>query len=148
MKKSTFINAGMLEGYAGDDVYTSYMLMGDELVGEPVINVNWGTLKPHTRLDGGSHEKAELYFVFKCQEGASVVTGQGEEEIRYFVKPGDVIHIPGGCFHWIDNRDCDEEFIIVTMWPNQEQNGAYHARLKAWGTSFRFKEGAKADTDK
>jgi len=37
----------------------------------------------------------------------------------------------------------DEEFVIITMWPHQEQNGAYHARLKAWGTSFRFKEDAQ-----
>jgi len=140
MNNSIFVNADKLEGFVCDDTYTSYMLMGDELAGEPVINVNWGVLKPHTRLAGGSHEKTELYFVFKCQEGAAVVTGQGEDEIRYHVKPGDMICIPGGCHHWIDNRDCDEEFVIVTMWPKQEDNGLYHVRLKDWGTSFKFKK--------
>jgi len=140
MNKSFLVNAKKLEAFVCDDVYSSTMLMGDELTGEPVINVNWGTLKPHTRLDGGSHEKAELYLVFQCQEGAEVVTGEGEEEVRYKVSPGDLIYIPGGCFHWIDNRMCDEEFIIITLWPKQEDNGAYHVRYKAWGTSFKFKK--------
>ena len=144
-KKSTFINPDMLEPFVCDDTYSSIMLMGDELVGEPCINMNYGTLKPHTRLGGGSHEDAEIYYVAGCQEGAEVVTGTGEaddEEIHYKVKPGDVIYIPGGVFHWIDNRACDEEFHIMTIWPKQEQNGLYFTRKEAWGASFKFKKQA------
>ena len=145
MNRSILVNAQKLEAFVCDDVYASTMLMGDELAGEPVINVNWGRLKPHTRLGGSAHEKTELYLVFRCQEGAEVVTGQGDDEIRYPVKPGDLIYIPGGCFHWIDNRKCDEEFIIITLWPKQEDNGAYHTRFNAWGTSFRFRTPEEAE---
>lgn len=139
MNNSFLVNTDKLEAFKFDDAYSSTMLMGDELAGEKVINVNWGTLKPHTRLGGGTHQKTELYFVFKCQDGAEVVTGKGENEIRYKVKPGDLVYIPSGCFHWIDNRMCDEEFVIITLWPNQEDNGAYHERFASWGTSFKFK---------
>jgi len=146
MKKATLINAEMLKPYVCDDVYSSTMVMGDELVREPAINMNNGTLQPHTRLGGGSHEKAEIYYVVRCQEGAEVVTGtnkDGDEEVHYKVKPGDVIFIPGGVHHWIDNRMSDDVFVIMTIWPNQEQNEMYHVRLDQWGTSFRFKDDEK-----
>jgi len=143
MKKSTFINADMLEPFVCDETYSSKMLLGEDLVGEPAINLNQGTLKAHTRLAGGHHDEAEIYYVVDCQEGAEVVTGtgaDGDEEIHYKVKAGDVIFIPGGVHHWIDNRKCDEPFVIMTMWPRQEQNGIYAVRKKEWGTSFKFKD--------
>lgn len=145
MKKSTFISEDMLEPYVCNEAYSSVMLMGEELVGEPAINMNCGTLQPHTRLGGGSHEKAEIYYVVSCQEGAEVVTGtgkEGDEEIHYKVKAGDTIFIPGGVFHWIDNRNCDEVFKIMTLWPKQELNDMYFVRREAWGTSFRYKKDA------
>ena len=142
MQKSVLINADMLEPYICDEAYTSKMIMGEDLVGEPAINLNQGTLQPHTKLPGGHHENAEIYYVVDCQAGAEVVTGtgkNGDEEIRYQVKAGDVIFIPGGVHHWIDNRKCDQPFIIMTIWPSQEQNGVYFTRKKDWGTSYRFK---------
>ena len=140
-KKSTFINTDMLEPFIVDDKYSSKMLMGEDLVGEPAINMNVGTLKAGARLAGGSHSEAEIYYVVDCGQGAKVVTGtgkDGDEEIRYKVKAGDTIFIPGGVYHWIDNSPCNAPFIIMTIWPRQEQNGVYHERKKAWGTSFRF----------
>ncbi len=145
-RKSIFVRRDNLEGFVCDDVYTSYMMTGDELLeeGETMINVNMGTLKPHSRLAGGHHDDLEIYYVVSCQEGAKVVTGQDipgeDEETVYDVKAGDIVVIPGGVHHWIDNRDCDEEFVIMTMWPKQEQNGCYFARKEAWGESFRFKK--------
>jgi mannose-6-phosphate isomerase-like protein (cupin superfamily) len=109
--------------------------------------MNIGTLQPHTRLAGSHHEKPEVYYVVGCETGAEVVTGtgkDGDEELHYKVKAGDVIYIPGGVHHWIDNRQCDGVFTIMTIWPEQEQNGLYFARKKAWGESFRYKAGAKA----
>lgn len=145
VKESTFINKEMLEPYVCDDVYTSIMVMGDELVGEPAINLNQGILKPHTRLAGGHHEKAEIYYVVSCGKGAQIVTGgaDGNPEKRYDCKANDIVFIPGGCHHWINNEPCDEEFVIMTMWPNQEDNGLFHTRLAAWGTSFKFKPGVE-----
>ena len=145
-KKSIFINRDMIEGFPCDDTYTSYMMTGDELVNgeEKLINCNIGTLKAGGRLPGSHHEKTELYYVVDCGENAKVVTGQNipgeDEEIVYDVKPGDFIVIPGGVHHWIDNTKCDKEFTIMTMWPDQEQNGCYHSRFQAWGKSFKFKK--------
>lgn len=145
-RKSIFINRDMIEGFVCDDVYTSYMMTGDELLneGEHMINCNVGTLKAGARLAGSAHEEMEIYYVVDCAEGAKVVTGQDipgeDEETVYDVKPGDFIVIPGGVFHWIDNRTCDKEFTIMTMWPKQEQNGCYFARKEAWGKSFKFKK--------
>ena len=145
-KKSIFLNRDMLEGFVCDDVYTSYMMTGDELLDntEKVVNVNMGTLKAGSRLAGGHHEDTEIYYVVDCAPGAKVVTGQDipgeDEETVYDVKPGDFVVIPGGVHHWIDNRACDKEFTIMTMWPTQEQNGCYHSRFAAWGKSFKFKK--------
>jgi len=145
-KKSVFLNRDMIEGFVCDDVYTSYMMTGDELLDntEKVVNVNMGTLKAGARLAGGHHDDTEIYYVVDCAPGAKVVTGQDipgeDEETVYDVKPGDFIVIPGGVHHWIDNRTCDKEFTIMTMWPTQEQNGCYHSRKEAWGTSFKWKK--------
>jgi len=145
-KKSVFINKDMIEGFQLHDDYTSYMMTGDELVNgeEKIINCNVGTLPPGGRLPGGHHEKTELYYVVDCGKNAKVVTGQNipgeDEEIVYDVKPGDFIVIPGGVHHWIDNTTSDAEFTIMTMWPEQEQNGTYFKRLEAWGTSFKYKK--------
>ena len=141
MKKSTLINTDMLESFVYDEVYTTTMLMGEDLVGEPAVNVNKGTLKPHTRLNGNRHEEAEIYYILDCQQGAEVVTGTGQEgdkEIRRKVKAGDVVFIPGGVHHWIDNRECDKPFSLIAIFSRQEQNGLYHARKKEWGTAFKF----------
>jgi mannose-6-phosphate isomerase-like protein (cupin superfamily) len=145
MKKCTFINADMLEPYVFEipgGVYSSKMLMGEDIVGEPAIHLNQGVLEPHTRMSGDHHEDAEVYYVIDCQEGAEVVTGtnkDGDEEVHYKVKAGDVLYIPGGVHHWIDNRKCDRPFIIITIWLKQEQNCTYFARKKDWGTSIKFK---------
>ena len=140
MKEAIRINADMLEPYCSE-VYRSTMLMGEELTSEPgTINVNHGVVSPHARLGGGVHEDAELYFVFRCDEGAAVVLGKDNDEKRLEVKPGDLIYIPGGLFHWIDNRPCDHEFLIITLWPKQEQNEMYFVRKEAWGECFRFKK--------
>ena len=34
----------------------------------------------------------------------------------------------------------DAPFVLFTLWPKQEQNGVFFARLKAWGTSVRNKD--------
>ena len=52
-------------------------------------------------------------------------------------QPGDVIIIPPGVFHWIDNRMNDEPFVLHTYWHRQEDNGMYFKRLKAWGKSMK-----------
>lgn len=133
------VNADELVGFECGDVYTSKLLTGDEMAGQPVININQGTLKPFSRTAGGVHEKTEIYYMVDVGEGSLVVL----DDEAVAVKNGDIIVIPGGVFHWIDNRNCEKPFILFTLWPNQAENEVYHLRLKEWGVSMKYIETEK-----
>ena len=128
------VNAENVVPYVCGPEYSSKMLTGDEMAGHQVININEGTLQPHTRTGGGVHEKTEIYYVAKCKAGCCYV---GLDEELLLVKEGDFIVIPGGVNHWIDNTASDEEFKIITFWPQQEENEMFFIRHNAWGTSVR-----------
>lgn len=128
------VNAENVVPYVCGPEYSSRMLIGDEMAGHPVINVNEGTLAPHTQTGGGVHEQTEIYYVAKCKSGCCYV---GLDDKKLLVKNGDFIVIPGGVFHWIDNTQSDEEFKIITLWSRQEENELYFTRFNAWGTSVR-----------
>ena len=128
------INSEQLEPYVCDEVYSSKLLTGDELAGLPVININEGTLIGGARTGGGVHDETEFYYIVK---------GIGDvwlDDDCVHVKPGDIIIIPPGVFHWIDNRMNKDPFVLFTLWQKQEFNGVYHERLKAWGTSYKYKK--------
>jgi len=128
------VNAENVVPYVCGPEYSSRMLIGDEMAGHPVINVNEGTLAPHTQTGGGVHELTEIYYVAKCKDGCCYV---GLDDEKLLVKNGDFIVIPGGVFHWIDNTQSDEEFKIITFWTRQEENELFFTRFNAWGTSVR-----------
>lgn len=132
-QKWTLVNAENVKPFCCDDAYESRMLTGDEMAGLPVINVNEGTLKAGRRTDGGAHDDVEIYCIVDCADsGCSVWLD--EDEVP--VKKGDIIIIPPHVFHWIDNTKSDKPFVLYTFWPRQEQNGMYHLRQEAWGTSI------------
>jgi mannose-6-phosphate isomerase-like protein (cupin superfamily) len=135
MAKWKLVNAENVQPYVCDDVYSSKMLTGDEMAGQQTININEGTLKPGgtTKGDGrgGVHEETEIYYI---------IEGKGDvvlDDVPVPVKAEDIIIIPGGVYHWIDNSKSDKPFRLFTLWPKQEQNGVYHERLKKWGTSVK-----------
>ncbi len=131
-RKWSFVNAENVEPFVCDETYSSKQLTGDEMAGFGVININEGTLKGGCRTAGGVHEDAEIYYITE---------GKGQlwlDEDCLEVKPGDIIVIPPGVFHWIDNRMNEEAFKLFTLWPKQEQNGVYFERMKAWGTSVKY----------
>ena len=53
------------------------------------------------------------------------------------VHPNQIIFIPAGVFHALDNSESDEPMTILTMWKDYRFNDAYAARMKLWGKSFR-----------
>ena len=130
-KKWTLVNAENVVPYVCEGGYSSKMLTGDEMAGFPVINVNEGTLEPGCRTEGDAHQDDEIYCILE---------GDGElwlDDEHFPVKPGDIIVIPGGVFHWIDNRQSKIPFKLYTFWPNQSQNGMTDLRMKDWGTCVR-----------
>ena len=129
----TLANAENTVPFECDATYSSRMLTGDEMAGMPVVNINHGTLKASCNTGGGVHEETEIYIVLSCAKGSAVWLG----DERLPAKNGDTIIIPPGVFHWIENENCDQPFVLLTVWPRQEQNETYFARYRAWGTSVK-----------
>ncbi|MDR2047872.1 MAG: cupin domain-containing protein, partial [Treponema sp.] len=100
------VNSENVEPFVCDDVYSSKMLTGDEMAGHQVININEGTLKPGGTTKGsgrgGVHEETEIYYI---------IEGEGDvvlDDVPVPVKAEDIIVIPGGTWHWIDNSRSDK----------------------------------------
>lgn len=131
MAEWKLVNAKDIKPFSGSDVYSSKLLTGDEMAGRQVININEGTLAARARTKGQKHEETEIYYIIK---------GRGDvwlDDDCVHVVPGDIIIIPPGVSHWIDNRMSDEPFILHTYWHRQEDNGMYFRRLNAWGKSMK-----------
>lgn len=128
------INADEVEPFRTGPVYESRQLTGHEMAGAPVININEGRLKPFSRTGGAAHEKTEIYYMVSVGPETFVVLDDNPVPVRN----GDLIVIPGGTFHWIDNRASDIPFVLFTFWPDERENDVYFKRLAAWGTSMRY----------
>ena len=135
MAKWVKVHSNELVEYRSGETYSSKLLTGDEMAGHHVVNINEGTLAPFSRTAGAAHEDTEIYYMVDVAEGSKVVLD--DEPIP--VKNGDIIIIPGGVFHWIDNLNCDKPFVLFTVWPDERQNNVYHKRMAAWGKSMKYK---------
>ena len=131
-------NAENVKAFECSDTYSSRQLTGDEMAELPVVNINHGTLKKGCNTGGGMHEETEIYIVLSCGREAAVWL-DGD---RLPARAGDVMVIPPKVYHWIENEHCDQPFVLLTVWPRQEQNETFHARLQAWGTAIGDLDGA------
>lgn len=140
MAKWVKLNSDEIEGYSTPDVgneYTSKMLTCDEIAGVPCMNINEGVLAPHAKSDPPmTHEGTEIYYVVSCDKGAAAIL-DGE---KVLLRTGDVIIIPGGTSHAVDNTACDKELVLLTFWPKAEMNDMFYRRVRDWGTSIRYKK--------
>ena len=112
--------------------YDSRMILDHVVTGrDGVIQVNHGTVMPGYALDGATHEEDEIYYILsghgKLRLDDEIVDCHG----------GQIIFIPAGVFHALDNRESEEPLTILTMWKDYRFNDAYEARMKLWGKSFR-----------
>ena len=112
--------------------YESRMILDHVITGrEDVIQINHGTVKAGYALGGGTHEEDEIYYI---------LSGKGKLQLNdeiIDIQGGQVIFIPAGCFHALDNRGSDEDMCILTFWKDWRFNDAYETRLKLWGKSFK-----------
>jgi len=112
--------------------YDSRMILDHEITGrDNVIQINHGTVKAGYALDGAVHEEDEIYYI---------LSGTGklkldDEIIDVFAD--QVVFIPAGCFHALDNSMSDEDMKILTFWKDYRFNDAYEERIKQWGKSFK-----------
>ena len=112
--------------------YESRMILDHVITGrDDVIQINHGTVKAGAALGGATHEEDEIYYI---------LSGKGKLQLNddtVDVYPGQVIFIPAGCFHALDNSGSDEDMCILTFWRDWRYNDAYEERMKQWGTSFK-----------
>lgn len=131
MKKGKVIIPWEVKPFVCNDTYSSKMLLDDVVAGEKAINVNEGTLAPGCKTSGGVHTAAEIYIAMKGE----AVLHLGDEV--YDFKSGSIGFIPPGVFHSLDNKSATESFVLLTLWEDANNNEVYHARIKAWGKSFK-----------
>ena len=112
--------------------YESRMILDHVITGrDDVIQINHGTVKAGYALGGATHDEDEIYYI---------LSGHGKlqlDEKIVDIAPNQVIFIPAGCFHALDNRDSDEDMCILTFWRDWRFNDAYEERIKQWGKSFK-----------
>ena len=112
--------------------YESRMILDHVITGrDDVIQINHGTVKAGCALGGGVHEEDEIYYI---------LSGKGKltlDDKVVDVEGGQVIFIPAGCFHALDNTMSNEDMCILTFWRDWRFNEAYETRVKLWGKSFK-----------
>ena len=116
----------------GGGVYKSRMILDHIITGrDGVIQMNHGTVAPHAKLSGDLHEEDEIYYILsgngKLQLGDDVID----------VSANQVVFIPAGVFHRLDNSDSNEELTLLTFWKDYRFNDTYEYRVKQWGKSFK-----------
>jgi mannose-6-phosphate isomerase-like protein (cupin superfamily) len=114
------------------DSYESRMILDHVITGrDNVIQINHGTVKAHKALGGAAHEEDEIYYI---------LDGKGKLKLDdEIVEIGgnEVIFIPAGVFHALDNSESDTDMHILTFWRDYRFNDAYEDRMKQWGKSFK-----------
>lgn len=114
------------------ETYQSRMILDHVITGrDNVIQINHGTVKVGTALPGATHDDDEIYYILsgKCKLKLGDVINDIHED--------EVIFIPKGCFHALDNREGVEDLKLLTFWRDYRFNEAYEERIKRWGKSFK-----------
>lgn len=112
--------------------YESRMILDHVITGrDGVIQINHGTVKAGCALGGATHSEDEIYYI---------LSGHGKlklDDKTVDVVPNQVVFIPAGVFHALDNSDSNEDMTILTFWKDYRFNDAYEERIKQWGKSFK-----------
>jgi mannose-6-phosphate isomerase-like protein (cupin superfamily) len=139
MKKGTVVKAREVmpftpQGYAGQ--FESKMLIDRSNSASEKLQVDQFILKPGCSTEGAVHREPydEVYYVLSGE----AVLHLGEE--TYDIGKDTIVFIPGGTFHFLDNKSKTEDFVLLTIWhthPEKGVNEVYDLRKEAWGKSFR-----------
>jgi quercetin dioxygenase-like cupin family protein len=138
MSRGTIVKASGVAPFClpGDEgAYESRMLIDRTNSESERLQINHFTLNPGCRTAGGIHKAPydEVYYVLK---GSAVLR---LDDTQYIVEPDDVIFIPGGTFHALENRSQSEAFVLLAVWPLHPEKGVneiYDLRIQAWGKSY------------
>jgi len=141
MGKGILIRASNVKPYVYSENYSSYMLLDHTNSTAKNIHINKGLLKVGAALlpaskhgELGEEENNETYVMLK---GKCRFELDGEE---LFLRPGDIVFIPAGVYHGLDNREGTEDVELLTVWskvPREGVNRIYDMRRKEWGKSYK-----------
>ena len=106
--------------------YESRMILDHVITGrDNVIQMNHGTVKAGCALGGAAHEEDEIYYILSGKGKLKL----GEDIVD--IKGGQVVFIPAGCFHALDNRESSEDMCLLTFWRDW-QIGRASCRERVW----------------
>ena len=140
MTSGTLIRPSNVKPFHVNEVYTSRMLLDHTNSGSKKIHINHGTVAPGgSLLPASEHGTEQEHYdeTYVIMKGSCKLELDGKV---LEIQAGDVIFIPGGVAHGLDNSEGTEVVEILTIWagvPPKGINGVYDARLEAWGTSYR-----------
>ena len=141
MGRGTIIRPSAVKPFKANEAYTSRMLLDNTNSEAEKIQINHGTLKagknllPASAHGGPQDHYDETYIILK---GKCRLQLDGE---WFDIKAGDVIFIPGGVYHGLDNNEGTEDLEILAIWGNTPGRGVsdvYDKRIAAWGKSFKL----------
>jgi quercetin dioxygenase-like cupin family protein len=146
MNRGTIIKALKVAPFAlpGDEsLYQSRMLIDRSNSESEKLQINHFTLHPGCRTAGGIHKAPydEVYYVL---EGMALL--HLDDQVHE-IECNDLVFIPGGTFHSLDNKSDTEDFVILAVWPLHPEKGVneiYDLRIQSWGKSFML---CSPDTD-
>lgn len=136
MAQGTVVKAAEVKTLYVDETYSSKMLIDHTNSVTKNVQINMGIVAPGAKHADHNH-KPEYDEVYLIQRGQAMVRLDG---VEHDLEAGDVVFIPGGSMHAIENRSDTEDLIIFTAWsrlPEPGANSVYDQRLKEWGKSFK-----------
>ena len=73
------------------------------------FKTSWGYLSGRGQMEGHTHPEYEIYMIFK---GKGIVTVESD---KAEVIAGDIVEIPAGKYHVMENQQ-DEELLWAAFW--------------------------------
>ena len=138
--RGTLVRPSEVKPFSLDAKYVSRMLLDHTNSDSKKVHINHGSLKAgENLLPASAHGKVgeghdETYVILK---GSCKLELDGE---LLEVKEGDVVFIPGGILHGLDNSGGSEDVELLTIWPGVPPKGVnsiYDVRVEQWGASYK-----------
>jgi len=138
--RGTHIRPSEVKPFSTESKYTSRMLLDHTNSESENTHLNHGTLKAgENLLPSSAHGKVgegcdETYVILK---GSCTLELDGE---IIDIKAGDIVFIPSGVPHGLDNSNSSEDLELLTIWagvPPTGVNPIYDERVKQWGASYK-----------
>jgi len=138
--RGTLIRPSNVEPFSLDSKYTSRMLLDHTNSESKNVHINHGVLKAgQSLLPSSAHGKVGE----GCDETYVILKGKCKLELDgeiLEIKEGDIIFIPSGILHGLDNSDETEDLELLTIWPCVPPKGInpiYDERVAQWGVSYK-----------